>query len=158
MKPLVLRISDFSKSMLTNIYESGLRLVEHFDTTFGQLRPFHELVLSTATLFAVSSVTADKLSAFIKVGSSLYCLCVNDGSPATTQGIGIWETSGFTWPGTAAPGSFGATGASAFDSNGAITPAGSYSMSATITPDNAIESMMVSFAPPQPFSGSFQII
>jgi len=49
-------------------------------------------------------------------------------------------------------------GASAFDSNGAITPAGSYSMTSTITPDQTIESMMVSFAPPQPGGGQSRII
>ena len=111
IKPIVYSISDFRQTMQPNIYKDGVARIEHFDTITGQLVPHRALVLSTATLFTVSSVTADVISKFINVAGTLYCLCVDDSSPATTHGIGIWETSGFTWTGTAAPGSFGSTGA-----------------------------------------------
>lgn len=88
-----------------NIYKKdAIARIEHFDTITGQLRPWHGLILSTSTMHAVSDVGADRLKQFIKVGTTLYCLAYDDGSPANTPTIGKW--SSYTWTGTGAPGTF----------------------------------------------------
>lgn len=111
-KPITYSALKFDKGMTPKVFTpDSFTRIEHFNTIEGFLRPYRNLRLSTSTMHAVSSVTADLLQRFTKGPNGLlYCLGYDDGSASNTPTIGIWETTGFSWTGTAAPGSFGSVG------------------------------------------------
>lgn len=109
MKPLVLDIKDFRQTMQPNLYKLGLARIEHFDTMTGQARQRKYMGVTDATIGAVSAITADLPFKFTLGPSGLpYLLCKTTDN-GTGPFIAKWETSGYTWTGTSAPGSFGAS-------------------------------------------------
>lgn len=107
MKPVILDIKDFRQTMQPNLYKLGLARIEHFDNVTGQARQRKYMGVTDATISTASAITADLPFKFAIGPSGLpYLLCkTTDGG--TGPFIAKWETGGYTWTGSGAPGSFG---------------------------------------------------